>query len=284
MHEGTFRYEGYELAYTEYGEGPRTVVLVHGLLFNQRMHVPLARALARRGNRVVTVDLLGHGRSDRPTDMWEYSMSAFGRQIVALLDELGVDEAVVQGTSLGANAALEAASHAPGRVRGLVIEMPVLDHALIGCALAFTPLMVGLTVGAPVWRLATAPAKLLRGRVPALADLGVEWITQDPAPGGALIQGLFFGRIAPHRTERQTFEMPTLVIGHGRDGIHPFSDAEMLAAELPAGRLLQATSLFEMRIAPRRLTNEIADFLDDCWKPRPATARQRAPRRRAAAG
>ncbi len=281
MREATFSYEGHELAYTVYGDGPRTVVLVHGLLFNQRMHIPLARALARRGNRVVTLDLLGHGRSDRPTDMWEYSMSAFGRQIIALLDELEVDEAVIQGTSLGANAALEAASHAPTRVRGMVIEMPVLDHALIGCALAFTPLMLGLTVGAPAWRLATAPAKLLRGRVPALLDLGVDWLTQDPEPGGALIQGLFFGRIAPHRTERRTFEMPGLVIGHGRDSIHPFSDAEMLAAELPAGRLLEATSFFEMRIAPRRLTNEIADFLDECWKPRPA---KRAPRRRSATG
>ena len=281
MREATFRHEGHRLAYTEYGEGPRTVVLVHGLLFNQRMHEPLARALARRGNRVVTLDLLGHGKSDRPTDMWEYQMSFFGQQIVALLDALEVDEAVVLGTSLGANAALEAASYAPERIRGMVVEMPVLDHALIGCALAFTPLMLGLTVGAPLWRAAALPARLVQGRLPLLPDLLAEWLAQDPAPGGALIQGLFFGRIAPHRTERRTFEMPALVIGHGRDSIHPFTDAEMLAEELPAGRLLEANSFFEMRIAPRRLTNEIAEFLDDCWKPRPA---KRAPRRRTATG
>ena len=53
------------------------------------------------------------------------------------------------GTSLGANVALEAAAQAPERVRGMVIEMPVLDHALIGCAIAFTPLMVALTAGEP---------------------------------------------------------------------------------------------------------------------------------------
>ena len=83
-----------------------------------------------------------------------------------------------------------------------------------------------------------------------------------------MIQGLFFGRTAPHREERRTFEMPALVIGHRHDMIHPFSDAGMLADELPNGRLLMANSIVELRLAPERLTDEIAAFLDECWKPR----------------
>src|SRR3954466_7224568 len=122
-----FRHEGRRLAYTEYGEGPRGCVLIHGLLLSQKMHRGLARALAERGNRVVTLDLLGHGRSDRPRDMTAYSMTFFGQQIIALLDRLEVDEAILAGTSLGANATLEAAAFAPERVRGMVVEMPVLD-------------------------------------------------------------------------------------------------------------------------------------------------------------
>ena len=110
--EGTFTVEGNRLAYTEYGRGRRVVVVIHGLLFSQRMHEVLAQALAERGNRVVTIDLLGHGRSERPRDMWRYSMPTFGREVVALLDHLGVDEAVVMGTSLGANTTLEVASQA----------------------------------------------------------------------------------------------------------------------------------------------------------------------------
>src|SRR3954462_6841555 len=141
----TFDYHGHRLAYTSFGTGPRTVVLLHGLLLSQRMHVPLARDLAERGNRVITLDLLGHGASDRPRDMWRYSMTFFGEQVVALLDELGIDEAVVMGTSLGANTTLEVASVAPERLRGMVIEMPVLDNALLACAVAFTPLLVSLT-------------------------------------------------------------------------------------------------------------------------------------------
>ena len=54
---GRFTYEGRRLAYRVYGEGPRVTVLLHGLLLSQRMHVPLARALAERGSRVVKLDL-----------------------------------------------------------------------------------------------------------------------------------------------------------------------------------------------------------------------------------
>ncbi len=261
----TFRHEGRTLAYTEYGEGPRVVVLLHGLLLSQRMHEPLARALAKRGNRVITLDLLGHGASERPQDPQCYSMTFFGEQVIALLDHLEVDEAVVLGTSLGANTAIEAAAIAPERLRGMVIEMPVLDGALLACVLAFTPLM----------RLVQAGAQRVP-RLPWLADFVVDTVRQDPAPGAAVLQGLFFGRIAPHRSERRRIETPTLVIGHKRDPVHPFTDAGMLAEELANGHLLEASSIIELRIAPQRLTGEIADFIEDCWKPRPAERRPRA--------
>lgn len=273
----SFSVDGQRLAYTEFGEGPRLTVLLHGLLFNQRMHAALARALAARGHRVVTLDLLGHGDSDRPRDKWRYSMPAFGAQVIALLDHLGEREAVVLGTSLGANVALEAAVAAPERVRGMVIEMPVLDHALIGCAIAFTPVMIALTAGEPAMRLLARGARAVpRRRLPWQVDILLDWVRQDPEPSAAVFQGLFFGRTAPPRHERREIQAPTLVIGHQYDLVHPFSDAGMLVEELPNGRLLQAHSLIELRVAPRRLTGEIAAFVDDCWKPRAARRRARA--------
>jgi pimeloyl-ACP methyl ester carboxylesterase len=97
-----------------------------------------------------------------------------------------------------------------------------------------------------------------------------------------VLQGLFFNRVAPHKSVRRTLSAPTLVIGHRRDPVHPFSDAGALAAELPDARLLEADSIIELRVAPERLTSEIAGFLDECWLPR-TTAPGRRPRRTRAA-
>jgi pimeloyl-ACP methyl ester carboxylesterase len=271
----SFRHGGQKLAYQIYGEGSRNLVLLPGLLLPSRMHEPLAFDLVERGNRVITLDLLGHGESDRPRDMWRYSMPSFGRQVVALLDHLELDQAVVGGTSLGANVTLEVASLAPSRLRGMVIEMPVLDNALLACAMAFTPLLISLTFGEPITKRVAAAVSRVPRRWGHYPNVFLDWVSQDPGPSAALLQGLFFGRTAPHREERKTFEAPAIVLGHPREPIHPFSDAKMLAEELPNGRLIEANSLFELRFRPERLTAVIADFLDECWRPRRAGARRR---------
>jgi pimeloyl-ACP methyl ester carboxylesterase len=248
------------------------------------MHRPLAEELAARGNRVITLDLLGHGHSDRPRDMWRYSMIAYGKQVVALMDHLEIEQAVVMGTSLGANVALQVASSNPERLRGMVIEMPVLDNGLLWSALTFTPLLVALTFGEPLMKLLARTTRAVPRRLlPHYGNVMLDLVRQDPGPGGALLQGLFFGRIAPHRSERATFTTPTLVLGHHRDPVHPFSDAGMLAKEMPKARLLEANSLLELRLHPERLTDEISAFIDELWaKPtakrgkRPAAKRTRS--------
>ena len=275
----TFPHAGQRLAFTEFGDadGARATILIHGLLLSQKMHMPLARTLADRGNRVITLDLLGHGQSDRPVDMWRYSMSLFGEQVIGLMDHLELDQAVVAGTSLGANVALEAAALAPERLRGMVVEMPVLDNALVACALAFTPVTVATTLGLPLTRpLARVLASLPRFGLGQWGDVVLDWVSQDPAPSGAVLQGLFFGRVAPHRSERARIETPALVIGHHKDPVHAFSDAGMLADELVNGRLIEASSILELRLAPERLTGEISGFIDECWRPRPAARARRS--------
>jgi pimeloyl-ACP methyl ester carboxylesterase len=261
-----FRHDGQRLAYMIHGRGPHTTILMPGLLLSQKMQIPLARELARRGNRVVTFDPLGHGASDRPRDMWRYSMSAFAIQAVALLDHLKLEQAIVGGTSLGANITLEVASLAPERLRGMLLEMPVLDNAIPACAAAFTPLLFALTFGEPVMRIVARGARAVPRRVvPDLLEFGLDAVAQEPGPSGAVLQGIIFGRTAPDRSERRTFDAPALVIGHPRDPVHPFSDADMLAHELPNARLIDANSIIELRMKPARLTAAIADFVRDCW-------------------
>src|SRR5437763_16811124 len=105
---GEFTHDGYRLVYSDYGAGARPFVLVPGLLLPRSMHDPLARSLAERGNRVITLDPLGHGESDRPADMWRYTMGLLADQVVALMDHLELEEAIVGVTSLGATVTLDA--------------------------------------------------------------------------------------------------------------------------------------------------------------------------------
>jgi pimeloyl-ACP methyl ester carboxylesterase len=262
--DGSFQYRGHRITYDVHGSGERVIVLIHGLLMNRRMYDVLAPELASRGNRVVTVDLLGHGRSDRLADRQTYSMTAFADQVLALLDHLGLEAPVVGGTSLGANVGLEFAAHHPDRAGALFIEMPVLEDALLGAALMFTPILLGLRFASPALKGLAAIARQVP-RSNYLVDVGLDWIRQDPDPSRAVLEGILFGRTAPTKEERLQLDHPALVIGHPNDPLHPFSDADMLVEEMANARLVDANSILEWRLTPERLTNELAAFLDEVY-------------------
>lgn len=270
-----FELGGHRLAYDERGDGERAVVLLPGLLLPRRMQDPLADRLAERGNRVLTLDPLGHGESDRPPGPTHYSMSRFADQVVALLDRLGIEQAVVGGTSLGANVSLETAARAPERVRGLVLEMPVLDRGQLSALVIFTPGMVGFRYGAPLVRPLSRVARLLPRGGPHLADVMLDWASQDPAHISFALQGLSFGRTAPPREERERITAPTLVIAHTMDPLHALADSEGAVRDLPRARLTKARTFFEMRFAPGRLSREIAAFVEECWSEEHAGRRSR---------
>lgn len=257
-------YQGHRIGFDEYGEGEWPIVLVHGLLMNRRMFERLGPALAERGNRAICVDLLGHGRSDQPDDLRLYSMPLFAEQVIALLDHLGLERAVIGGTSLGANVALELAVRHPERVEGLFVEMPVLDNALAAVAAVFAPVLLGLRVGRPAFELSSRLASLLP-RTNFLLDIGLDWIRRRPGPSVAVLEGLLLGETAPGREQRRLIDQPTLVVGHPRDPLHPFSDSGMLIEELRRARLVEANSIFEWRLAPKRLDEELARFLEEVW-------------------
>jgi pimeloyl-ACP methyl ester carboxylesterase len=268
-------FEGHRIAYDEYGLGDRVLVLIHGLLMNSRMFERLGPEMAARGNRVVCVNLLGHGTSDAPPELPYYSMSSFADQVVALLDHLGVDQAVVGGTSLGANVSLEFAARTPERGRALFIEMPVLENALLAVAVIFTPVMATLRLGAPVLRVVAGAAQ----RVPRsnyLVDIALDWIRRDPERSLDVLEGLLLGRSAPLPKERRALDHPTLVVGHPTDPLHPFGDADMLVEEMPNARLVDANSILEWRISPDRLDDELAAFLDEVWEEAVAARQARA--------
>ena len=258
-----FTHAGHELAYDVYGTTGPLFVYLHGLLMDSESNTPLAEALAARGNRVVLLDLLGHGRSDKPKHATEYRMDAYAEQVVALLAELGEETAVVCGMSLGANVSLFLAAEHPERVRGLVVEMPVLEWAVPSAAMLFVPMLLLVHYGRPLAGL------LARGfsHVPAtpwpVLNSALHAAALPPESMAAVLHGILVGPVAPTLEERQAITAPTLVLGHRHDLLHPFDDAENLAEQLPNAVLVRAQSPLELRRRPTRLMDTIATFFEE---------------------
>lgn len=255
------------LEYTEYGAGDAWVVLLPAELAPRRMLQPLAHALAAEGLHVVTLDLLGHGRSDRPDDPHAYSVTEFAEQVVALLDHLGAPQTVVGGVSLGANVALEVAATQPGRVRGLIVEAPILDNGVEASIAVFAPLLLTarfLPLSITVLRRLTRP--IPRGIVPFWAGVALDTCDQRAGALAALLHGLFFGRAAPSAKERRRIRVPALIVGHPFDPLRPIADAVTLADELPKGTFVRARSALEWRLDPERLDRAAVGLAVGCWK------------------
>jgi 3-oxoadipate enol-lactonase len=103
------------------GAGP-DVLLLHAGIADSRMWERLADRLVAAGHRTVAPDLRGFGRT--PLEPGVVSNAA---DLVALLDELGIDRAAVVGASFGARTALELALRAPDRARALALLGAGLD-------------------------------------------------------------------------------------------------------------------------------------------------------------
>lgn len=264
----TLAYGQYQLNYESFGSGDRVLVWLHGILLDANLSRGLAKALAARGNRVVLLDLLGHGRSDKPRQAGPHRMDLYADQVLCLLDELGADQVVLGGVSLGTNVSLLAAVRAPERVRGLVLEMPVLESAAPAAALTFVPLLLQVRYARTALRVISRVVSRLPSSGIGPLDSLLGAFGSDPEEIAAILQGMLMGPMAPTVGERQAIIAPALVLGHGIDLIHSLADAKRLARQLPDARLIRTRTFAELWVRPARLTAEIAGFLDGVWAAR----------------
>jgi pimeloyl-ACP methyl ester carboxylesterase len=119
----------HDLALDDDGTGP-PVVLLHGLTATRRYVVMGSRTLERGGHRVVAYDARGHGASAPAPLPSEYTYADLAQDLIDVLDDRGLERAVLAGASMGAHTALRVALEAPERVAGLVVVTPAFhpDH------------------------------------------------------------------------------------------------------------------------------------------------------------
>jgi pimeloyl-ACP methyl ester carboxylesterase len=109
---------GIDFAYLEQGQGP-LVLFVHGFPDTAHTWDASMRAAAEAGFRAVAPFTRGYHPTAIPAD-GAYDSDTLGKDVVALIEALGADTAIVVGHDWGASAAYAAAAMAPGRVRLLV--------------------------------------------------------------------------------------------------------------------------------------------------------------------
>lgn len=249
-----------EIHWTERGDptAAMPLVLVHGLTASSRMFERLASRLGERW--VILIDVRGHGTSSEPIDPAAYTWAELVGDVVAVLDRLDVDEAVVGGTSLGADVALAFADAHPDRTAGLIVEMPVLAESEGFARSVFGPAAAALRFAAPV----LAPIMRLIGRVPLPRFpeliLARDVLSHDPLALAAALRGLLDSE-QPDTARLSMVKAPTLVIGHRHDRLHAITDAHHVANDIPGAELVEAPSFLHYRVRVGELADLVTDFL-----------------------
>lgn len=113
----TISTDGIPLCYEVHGAGVPALVFVHGWSCDRGYWNRQLDHFARK-YQVVTLDLAGHGESGLGRKAW--TMPAFGRDVVAVVEKLGLEQTVLVGHSMGGDVIVEAARLMPDRVAGLV--------------------------------------------------------------------------------------------------------------------------------------------------------------------
>jgi pimeloyl-ACP methyl ester carboxylesterase len=126
--EGFAERDGKRLFYEVYGEGEETIFLIPTWSLVHSRHWKMQIPYFSRHFRVLTMDGLGNGRSDRCRNPRRYDAAEFARDCLAVMDASGTDRAVMVGLSWGAQYLLELARLAPDRVLGAAFIGPLFPY------------------------------------------------------------------------------------------------------------------------------------------------------------
>ncbi|HMJ55342.1 MAG TPA: alpha/beta hydrolase [Polyangiaceae bacterium] len=231
MREFWFERGGVRLCAVEDGNG-RPIVMLHGGLANHWTSLGLVGSLSPRF-RVVTPDLRGSGKSHDGSPLtWD----RLADDVVALMDHIGVDRAVVGGVSSGAGAAVRFGLRHPRKVAGLVIVTPVYGGDELGLTAEQTAIFRGMDdVGS---RAVDEGVQVLRplyeNLPPPIRERALAMVDTFDAPSVAATTHFLASGAQPFvsTSELRGLVSPTLLVP-GNDAMHPAEISERYAALIP---------------------------------------------------
>jgi pimeloyl-ACP methyl ester carboxylesterase len=223
--------DGQALEYTDHGGTGPVVVTLHAFLMDGSMFAPQVEAWADEF-RVITVDERGHGGSLTTTtfDYWDVA-----RDVVDLLDQLGIERAAVVGTSQGGFVGMRTALLAPDRVTALSVLGTSAAPEDPEIAASYRELAAAWVANGPIDPLLDTVATICLGDLPA-DDWKAKWRTVD---------GERFQRNLTTLVERDglldrlgAITCPTLVLHGSADGAYPVAKAQQIVDAVPTAEPL----------------------------------------------
>ena len=228
-----------QLAYEEIGCGGQVLLLIHGHPFDHTMWRPQFDPIVRLGWRLIVPDLRGYGASAGGGE--KTTLEIFARDLIALLDHVRADQAVIAGLSMGGQIAMEICRLAPTRVRGIVLAatFPRAETALgkeerIATAERLT------REGMFAYAAETLPRMLAAGSIQSAPEIAehVLRMMRDTPPAGAAAALRGRAERPDYSNVLERFERPALIVVGDADAFTTKQDADHMHALLKDSRLL----------------------------------------------
>jgi pimeloyl-ACP methyl ester carboxylesterase/predicted glycosyltransferase len=291
--EGFTEREGQRLFYEVYGEGEETIFLIPTWSLVHSRHWKMQIPYFARHFRVLVMDGLGNGRSDRCRDPERYGAAEFARDCLAVMDATGTERAVVASLSRGAQYLLELGRLAPERVAGAVFIAPMYPYTPSQYSFLLHPrLRSRFQRPSPVYRWwSRMNAVHWRESYPEFAEWFISRCFSEPHSTKGIEDGVGWALetdpetlIATalgemHRDRRtlrglaQGIDCPVLVIHGTRDKITPHRDGQALARHAGAElEVVRDAGHFPHARKPVQVNLALRDFTED------ALGRRRTPR------
>jgi len=292
--EGFVERDGVRVFYEVYGEGEETIFLIPTWSLVHSRHWKMQIPYFARHFRVLTMDGLGNGRSDRCRDARRYGAAEFARDCLAVMDATGTERAVMVSLSKGAQFLLELTRLAPERVVGAVFVGPLFPYTPSHWSVLLNPLSFRLSFqrALPVYRWwARMNAVHWQEDYPEFAEWFISRCFPEPHSSKGIEDGVgwaldtdpdtliatAYGRV--HRDRRtlrelaQNVDCPLIVVHGDRDGISPPRDGRALA-RLGRGHLevVKGAGHFPHARKPVQVNLALREFSEDAYG-RPRTPR-----------
>jgi pimeloyl-ACP methyl ester carboxylesterase len=268
----SFQRDGIVFHYLDIGQGT-PFVFQHGIGGDVRQPAGLFRP--PKGIRLLCLDARGHGQTQLLGDPAALTFDVFADDLVALLDYLGIGQAIIGGISMGAGVALNIAVRYPAWVAGLVLSRPAwLDGPMppenVARYTAIARLLRAVSAAGDKdqalqravgeFEMSDDYRNLLVSSPDTAQSLRSQLTNEQALAAVARLERLPADRPLVDLRAAAAIRVPALVLAHRQDPIHRFEFGEALAAAIPGARLVELTP---KSMARERHAAEVQGCLDE---------------------